>query len=103
MRVPEILAGLKKEARSERRLAVDGRRSRGNLHQQGWCRRTRDRPPATARKLTGFAATLVTWDLVQFVEELSGINSGRAYYSSLDNLGNDIFADYAKNRRRNVR
>ena len=41
--------------------------------------------------------------LVQFVEELSRINSGRAYYSSLDNLGNYIFADYAKNRRRNVR
>ena len=63
---------------------------------------TRDRPSATARKLTAFAATLVTWNLVQFVEELSRINSGRAYYSSLDNLGNYIFADYA-NRRRNVR
>ena len=48
---------------------------------------------------------MVTEDpyLVQFVEELSRVNSGRAYYSSLDNLGNYIFADYAKNRRRNVR
>ena len=41
--------------------------------------------------------------LVEFVEEPSRVNSGRAYYSSLDNLGNYIFADYAKNRRRNVR
>ena len=82
---------------------MDGGHGGTSTNRDG-CRRTRDRPPATARrKLTGFAATLVTWDLVQFVEELSGINSGRAYYSSLDNLGNDIFADYAKNRRRNVR
>ena len=35
---------------------------------------TRDRPPATARKLTAFAATLVTWD----------------------NLGSYIFAEHTK-------
>ena len=62
---------------------------------------------AAACKRQGIVITtfMVTEDpyLVQFVEELSRINSGRAYYSSLDNLGNYIFADYAKNRRRNVR
>jgi uncharacterized protein with von Willebrand factor type A (vWA) domain len=62
---------------------------------------------AAACKRQGIVITtfMVTEDpyLVQFVEELSRINSGRAYYSSLDNLGNYIFADYARNRRRNVR
>ena len=62
---------------------------------------------AAACKRQGIVITtfMVTEDpyLVQFVEELSRVNSGRAYYSSLDNLGNYIFADYAKNRRRNVR
>lgn len=41
--------------------------------------------------------------LVQFVEELSRINDGRAYYASLNDLGRYIFTDYARNRRRNVR
>lgn len=62
---------------------------------------------AAACKRQGIVITtfMVTEDphLVRFVEELSRINSGRAYYSSLDNLGNYIFADYARNRRRNVR
>ena len=62
---------------------------------------------AAACKRQGISITtfMVTEDpyLVEFVEELSRINSGRAYYSSLDNLGEVIFADYVRNRRRRVR
>ena len=40
--------------------------------------------------------------LVNFVEELTKANKGRAYYSSLSNLGQFIFVDYIKNRRKRV-
>jgi uncharacterized protein with von Willebrand factor type A (vWA) domain len=38
--------------------------------------------------------------LVEFVEELTKINRGRAYYSSLNNLGDFVFVDYLRNRRK---
>jgi Ca-activated chloride channel family protein len=47
---------------------------------------------------------MVTEDpsLVQFVEELTKINRGKAYYTSLSHLGRALFVDYVKNRRRRV-
>jgi uncharacterized protein with von Willebrand factor type A (vWA) domain len=41
--------------------------------------------------------------LTQFVEKLTQINRGRAYFASPYNLGEFILADYIKNRRRRVR
>ncbi|MBI3817537.1 MAG: VWA domain-containing protein [Planctomycetes bacterium] len=41
--------------------------------------------------------------LVQFIEELTRLNRGRAYFASLENLGEFVFADYLRNRRRRVR
>jgi len=41
--------------------------------------------------------------LQNFVRELTQANKGRAYYSSLDELGGYIFEDYIRNRRKNVR
>ena len=40
--------------------------------------------------------------LVNFVEQLSRINRGRAFYSSADRLGEFILADYIRNRRKFV-
>jgi Ca-activated chloride channel homolog len=40
--------------------------------------------------------------LVNFVEQLSKINRGRAFYSSPDRLGEYILADYIRNRRKFV-
>src|SRR5438477_1507125 len=40
--------------------------------------------------------------LVNFVEQLSKINRGRAFYSSPDRLGEYILADYIRNRRQFV-
>ena len=40
--------------------------------------------------------------LIDFVEEFTKANQGRAYYSSLDHLGEFIFVDYLKNRRRRI-
>ena len=41
--------------------------------------------------------------LQQFVRELTAANQGRAYYSSLNNLGEYLFEDYVRNRRKSVR
>lgn len=41
--------------------------------------------------------------LVEFVEQLTQINRGRAYYASPYNLGEFILADYIRNRRKRVR
>lgn len=40
--------------------------------------------------------------LKQFVKEFTEVNSGNAYYSSLQGLGNLIFEDYKKNRKKNL-
>jgi len=39
--------------------------------------------------------------LINFIEELTQANKGRAYYSSLGNLGQFVFVDYIRNRRKN--
>ena len=38
-----------------------------------------------------------------FVEELAETNKGRAYFTGLKNLGEYIFVDYVKNRRKRLR
>ena len=39
--------------------------------------------------------------LKQFVQEFTRVNNGNAYYSSLQGLGNLVFEDYRRNRRKN--
>jgi len=41
--------------------------------------------------------------LVEFVEEFTRVNHGRAYYSELDRLGSFVLVDYVRNRRGRVR
>lgn len=41
--------------------------------------------------------------LQAFVREFTEVNQGRAYYSGLNGLGNFIFEDYQRNRRKNSR
>jgi len=41
--------------------------------------------------------------LKQFVHEFTKVNNGRAYYSSLQGLGNMMFEDFQRNRRKNVK
>jgi len=41
--------------------------------------------------------------LQSFVRDFTKVNQGRAYYSSLNNLGEFLFEDFVKNRRRTVR
>jgi uncharacterized protein with von Willebrand factor type A (vWA) domain len=39
-------------------------------------------------------------ELVDFVDELTRLNRGRAYYAQADKLGEFLFADYIRNKRR---
>ncbi|WKN33387.1 hypothetical protein PZB74_08575 [Porifericola rhodea] len=41
--------------------------------------------------------------LKQFVQKFTEVNNGNAYYSSLKGLGNLIFEDYRRNRRKNFK
>ncbi len=41
--------------------------------------------------------------LQTFVREFTKTNNGRAYYSSLSGLGDFIFEDYIRNRRKRVK
>jgi uncharacterized protein with von Willebrand factor type A (vWA) domain len=41
--------------------------------------------------------------LQQFVEKLTQVNRGRAYFAAPDRLGEFILADYIRNRRHRVR
>ncbi len=41
--------------------------------------------------------------LVRFVETLTRVNRGKAFFSSVDNLEQAVFVDFVRNRRRRVR
>ncbi len=41
--------------------------------------------------------------LQKFVREFTEVNNGRAYYSSLNGLGEYIFEDFIRNRKKNIR
>ncbi len=41
--------------------------------------------------------------LQQFVREFTKVNQGKAYYSSLSGLGEFVFEDFVRNRRKNLR
>jgi uncharacterized protein with von Willebrand factor type A (vWA) domain len=40
--------------------------------------------------------------LVDFVDTLTRVNRGKAYYASPDDLGNSVFVDYLRNRKRRL-
>ncbi len=64
--------------------------------------KTLDEAVACRREKIVISTFMVARDplLVNFVEELTKVNKGRAYYSSLNNLGEFIFVDYIRNRRK---
>ncbi len=66
--------------------------------------KTLDEANACRRKRIVITTFMLAQDreLVRFVEELTEVNRGRAYYASPDRLGGFVFVDYLKNRRRTV-
>lgn len=64
--------------------------------------KTLDEALACRREKIVISTFMVARDpyLINFVEELTKANKGRAYYSTLQNLGEFIFVDYIRNRRK---
>lgn len=64
--------------------------------------KTLDEAVACRREGITISTFMVARDpyLVNFVEELTKANHGRAYYSGLNQLGETIFVDYIRNRRK---
>ena len=64
--------------------------------------KTLDEAVACRREKIPITTFMVAQDpyLVNFVEELTRANQGRAYYSSLGKLGETVFVDYIRNRRK---
>ena len=64
--------------------------------------KTLDEAVACRREKITISTFMVARDpyLINFVEELTKANHGRAYHSSLNNLGQFIFVDYIRNRRK---
>ena len=64
--------------------------------------KTLDEAVACRREKITISTFMVARDqyLINFVEELTKANQGRAYYSQLQNLGEFIFVDYIRNRRK---
>jgi len=64
--------------------------------------KTLDEAVACRREKITISTFMVARDpyLINFVEDLTKANHGRAYYSSLNNLGQFIFVDYIRNRRK---
>ena len=64
--------------------------------------KTLDEAVACRREKVPISTFMVARDpyLINFVEELTKANQGRAYYSSLSDLGEFVFVDYIRNRRK---
>jgi uncharacterized protein with von Willebrand factor type A (vWA) domain len=64
--------------------------------------KTLDEAVACRREKIPITTFMVAHDpyLINFVEELTKANQGRAYYSSLTNLGEYVFVDYIRNRKK---
>ncbi|MCZ6777244.1 MAG: VWA domain-containing protein [Ignavibacteria bacterium] len=64
--------------------------------------KTLDEALACRREKIPITTFMVARDpyLINFVEELTKANQGRAYYSSLNKLGEYVFVDYIRNRRK---
>ena len=64
--------------------------------------KTLDEAVACRRERIPITTFMVAHDpyLIDFVEELTKANQGRAYYSNLNNLGEFVFVDYIRNRRK---
>ena len=57
------------------------------------------------REGIGITTFMIAQDpyLQQFVRQLTETNKGKAYYANLNNLGDFIFEDFERNRRKNIR
>src|SRR5262249_58401784 len=66
--------------------------------------KTLEEASACRRKNITITTFMLTNDrpLVEFVDKLTRLNRGRAYYSDLNQLGSYVFVDFVRNRRKRL-
>jgi uncharacterized protein with von Willebrand factor type A (vWA) domain len=92
-------------------MVTDGKPSaiheEGRLYKNSWgldtkiVNKTLDEATLCRRKGILITTFMVASDthLINFVQRLTEINRGRAYYTGLDDLGRFLFVDYVRNRK----
>jgi Ca-activated chloride channel homolog len=113
LRMARMLLRRRKSANKQIFMITDGKPSAifddaGRLYKNSFgldpriVNKTLDEAVACRREHIPISTFMVARDpyLINFVQELTRANQGRAYYSTLDNLGEFIFVDYIRNRRK---
>ncbi len=115
LRLAQRLLSKKRQTNKQIFMITDGKPSviheHGHLYKNSFgldpriVSKTLEEADACRRKRIRISTFMIADDpvLVRFIDELTKLNKGRAYYSSLDRLGGYVFVDYVKNRRRRLR
>jgi len=113
LRLARSLLRRKKDVNKQIFMVTDGKPSAifddsGRLYKNSFgldpriVNKTLDEAVACRREKIVISTFMVATDpyLINFVEELTKANQGRAYYSSLNKLGEYVFVDYIRNRKK---
>jgi len=113
LRLARQLLKRQKNANKQIFMVTDGKPSAltmdtGRIYKNSWgldpmiVNKTLDEATACRKDGISIATFMVAEDpyLVNFVEELTKANRGRAFYTALDGLGSHVFVDYINNRRK---
>jgi uncharacterized protein with von Willebrand factor type A (vWA) domain len=115
LRLAQQVLRRKKHAQKQVFMITDGKPSciweEGHLYKNPFgldvkiVNRTLDEAVLCRRRGIPITTFMVAEDplLVQFVEDLTNQNRGRAYFTGLDELGGYVFQDFIRNRRKRVR
>jgi uncharacterized protein with von Willebrand factor type A (vWA) domain len=112
LQLAQRILATRKQPNKQIFMVTDGKpsciREEGGLYKNSWgldtkiVNKTLDEATVCRRRGIPISTFMVAQDahLVNFVERLTEINRGRAYYTGLDNLGRFLFVDYVRNRKR---
>jgi uncharacterized protein with von Willebrand factor type A (vWA) domain len=114
LQLAQRILATRKQPNKQVFLVTDGKpsciREEGRLYKNSWgldekiVNKTLDEATVCRRRGITISTFMVAQDphLVNFVERLTEINRGRAYYTGLDDLGRFLFVDYVRNRKRHT-
>jgi uncharacterized protein with von Willebrand factor type A (vWA) domain len=112
LQLAQRILATRKQPNKQIFMVTDGKPSaiheEGRLYKNSWgldtkiVNKTLDEATQCRRKGILITTFMVASDihLVNFVQRLTEINRGRAYYTGLDELGKFLFVDYVRNRKR---
>ena len=111
LQLAQRILATRKQPNKQIFLVTDGKPSciheEGRLYKNSWgldtkiVNKTLDEATICRRKGIVISTFMVAEDyhLVNFVQRLTEINQGRAYFTGLDQLGRFLFVDYVRNRK----